>query len=406
MNAVSHGAHAASASDAMAMRAAESDGIGSTALPEFKLETYLGRWEFTARHHMTASDAETLTVRELLALGGDAALDVLLDTRLSYTEPYGAPDLRAAIAETYDSCAAEDVLCFAGAEEGVYCLYRTLLGPDDHAIVVTPNYQSAETVPLSLCATTGVALDEREAWTLHVHQVAAAIRPNTRVVYINFPHNPTGKILERDRFDDLVALCRLHGIWLFSDEVYRLIERDPARRLPQAVDAYERGVSLNVMSKAYGLPALRVGWIACRDRDLLERMVRLKHYLSICNSAPSERLSLVALRHRKTVLERTRAVARAGYTQVAAFLAEFPELFETYEPDGGVVMFPRYKGANGVERFCRRLVEEAGAVLLPASIYASALTPTPTDRFRIGYGRSNLDDGLAAMRAFIRSNRP
>ncbi len=281
MNAVSHGAHAASASDAMAMRAAESDGIGSTALPEFKLETYLGRWEFTARHHMTASDAETLTVRELLALGGDAALDVLLDTRLSYTEPYGAPDLRAAIAETYDSCAAEDVLCFAGAEEGVYCLYRTLLGPDDHAIVVTPNYQSAETVPLSLCATTGVALDEREAWTLHVHQVAAAIRPNTRVVYINFPHNPTGKILERDRFDDLVALCRLHGIWLFSDEVYRLIERDPARRLPQAVDAYERGVSLNVMSKAYGLPALRVGWIACRDRDLLERMVRLKHYLSI-----------------------------------------------------------------------------------------------------------------------------
>lgn len=406
MNTVSHGAHAASASDAMAMRAAESDGIGSTALPEFKLETYLGRWEFTARHHMTASDAETLTVRELLALGGDAALDVLLDTRLSYTEPYGAPDLRAAIAETYDSCAAEDVLCFAGAEEGVYCLYRTLLGPDDHAIVVTPNYQSAETVPLSLCATTGVALDEREAWTLHVHQVAAAIRPNTRVVYINFPHNPTGKVLERDRFDDLVALCRLHGIWLFSDEVYRLIERDPARRLPQAVDAYERGVSLNVMSKAYGLPALRVGWIACRDRDLLERMVRLKHYLSICNSAPSERLSLVALRHRKTVLERTRAVARAGYTQVAAFLAEFPELFQTYEPDGGVVMFPRYKGANGVERFCRRLVEEAGAVLLPASIYASALTPTPTDRFRIGYGRSNLDDGLAAMRAFIRSNRP
>lgn len=106
------------------------------------------------------------------------------------------------------------------------------------------------------------------------------------------------------------------------------------------------------------------------------------------------------------MLERTRAVARAGYTQVAAFLAEFPELFQTYEPDGGVVMFPRYKGANGVERFCRRLVEEAGAVLLPASIYASALTPTPTDRFRIGYGRSNLDDGLAAMRAFIRSNRP
>lgn len=380
--------------------------VGATALPEFRLETYLGRWEFAARHHMTASDAQTLTVRELLAMGGDAALDALLDTPLSYTEPYGAPDLRAAIATTYDACAAEDVLCFAGAEEGVYCLYRTLLSPDDHAIVVTPNYQSAETVPQALCATTGVALDETETWTLHPDRVAAAIRPNTRVLYINFPHNPTGKILERARFDALVELCRRNGIWLFSDEVYRLIERDPALRLPQVADVYERGVSLNVMSKAYGLPGLRVGWVACRDRLLLERMVRFKHYLSICNSAPSERLSLLALHHRDAILERTRAVARAGYSQVAAFLAEFPDLFEAYTPDGGVVMFPRYKGADGVEAFCRHMVEEAGAVLLPASIYASALTPSPVDRFRIGYGRRGLDEGLAAMRAYIRRNRP
>lgn len=390
----------------MAAGTAPNIDVGATALPEFKLETYLGRWEFAARHHMTASDAQTLTIGELLALGGDAALGTLLDTPLSYTEPYGAPDLRAAIATTYEGCEAEDILCFAGAEEGVYCLYRTLLSPDDHAIVVTPNYQSAETVPLSLCATTGVALDEHENWTLHVEQVAAAIRPNTRVLYINFPHNPTGKILERERFDALVELCRRHGIWLFSDEVYRLIERDPSKRLPQVADVYERGVSLNVMSKAYGLPGLRVGWIACRDRALLERMVRFKHYLSICNSAPSERLSLLALRHRDQILARTRAVARDGYAQVSAFLAEFPDLFESYEPDGGVVMFPRYKGTDGVEAFCRRMVEEAGAVLLPASIYASALAPTAVDRFRIGYGRHGLDEGLAAMRAFIGRNRP
>lgn len=409
MNAACQNIHAADAVATLKQPlagAGSGEDLGATALPEFKLETYLGRWEFSARHHMTASDAETLTVRELLALAGDAALDALLDTPLSYTEPYGAPDLRAAIAATYDHLRAEDVLCFAGAEEGVYCLYRTLLTPDDHVIVVTPNYQSAETVPLSLCATTGVALDEREEWTLQVDQVAAAIQPNTRVVYINFPHNPTGKILERDRFDELVQLCRQHGIWLFSDEVYRGIEREPGRRLPQVADAYERGVSLNVMSKAYGLPGLRVGWIACRDRALLERMVRFKHYLSICNSAPSERLSLLALRFRDPVLERTRAVAREGYARVAAFLDEFPDLFDAYQPDGGVVMFPRYKGPDGVDVFCRRMVEEAGAVLLPASIYASALTPVPTDRFRIGYGRRGLDEGLAAMRAFIRCNRP
>ena len=370
-------------------------------LPEFRLETYLGKWEFAARHHMTASDAETLTIGELLMLAGPEALGQHLAQPLSYTEPYGAPDLRAAIAATYDACVAEDVLCFAGAEEGVYAFYRTILDEGSHVIVVTPNYQSAESIPSAICEVTGVALAEERCWTLDIDQVAAAIRPTTRVIYVNFPHNPTGKILERDRFDALVALCRLHGIYLLSDEVYRLIERDPALRLPQAADVYERGVSLNVMSKAYGLPGLRIGWIACRDRELLERMVRYKHYLSICNSAPSERLAVVALGAADVILTRTRGFARAGLAKIQAFLAEFDGLFESYTPDGGVVMYPRYTGADGVEAFAKRLVEESGIVVLPSSVYRSASTPTPVDRFRVGYGRASIDAGLAAFRAHL-----
>ena len=372
-----------------------------TQLPEFRLETYLGKWEFAARHHMTASDAESLAIGELLALEGPGAVDRFLAQPLSYTEPYGAPDLRAAIAATYAACAAEDILCFAGAEEGVYAFYRTLLDEGSHVIVVTPNYQSAESVPAAICEVTGVGLLEHEGWTLDIDRVAAAVRPNTRAVYINFPHNPTGKILERPRYDALVALCRKHGIYLLSDEVYRLIERDPALRLPQAADVYERGVSLNVMSKAYGLPGLRVGWIACRDRDLLERMVRYKHYLSICNSAPSERLAVVALGAADAILTRTRAFARAGLAKTQEFLADFAHLFESYTPDGGVVMYPRYKGADGVEAFAKRLVEESGIVVLPPSVYRSALTPTPADRFRLGYGRAGIDAGLAAFRAHL-----
>jgi aspartate/methionine/tyrosine aminotransferase len=373
-------------------------------LPEFRLETYLGRWEFGARYHMTASDAQNITIRDVLALAGPGAVDRFLDEPLSYTQPYGAQDLREAIAATYDTAAPEDVLCFAGAEEGLYAFYRVLLDQSAHAIVVTPNYQSAESVPLSICEVTGVPLEADQNWTLDIDRVAAAIQPNTRVISVNFPHNPTGKILELERFDALVDVCRHHGIWLFSDEVYRLIERDPAIRLPQAFDAYERGVSLNVMSKAYGLPGLRIGWIACHDRELLERMVRYKHYLSICNSGPSERLAVAALQGADAILDRTRAVARAGLAKTQAFLSEFPHLFESYVPDGGIVIYPRYKGADGVEAFARRLVEEAGVVVLPPSVYASALTPTPTDRFRMGYGRNHIDDGLAAMRAHLMRN--
>ena len=373
---------------------------------DFALEVHMSRWEFTARYNMTASDAESMTIAELLALAAPADRAAFENLWLGYTETPGAPDLRQAIADTYDEIAPDDVLCFAGAEEGIYVAMRVLLGADDHAVVVTPNYQAAETLPLSVCAVTGVPLEPDRGWTLDIDRVVAALRPNTKLVSINFPNNPTGKILERDRFDALVALCRERGLWLFSDEVYRGIERDPSLRLPQAADVYERGLSLGVMSKAYGLPGLRLGWIACRDRALLERMARYKHYLTICNAAPSERLALIALKARAEILARTNRLADDNLALTEAFLAEHGELFSWHRPEGSCVGFVRYRGAEGVERFVERLVREAGVLVLPASVYRSDLNPVPDDHFRIGYGRKAVGEGLAAMASWIGRNRP
>ncbi|MDQ7247857.1 aminotransferase class I/II-fold pyridoxal phosphate-dependent enzyme [Dongia sedimenti] len=376
-----------------------------TMLPDFKLETYLAKWEFAARYHMTASDMESMTVAELLALAEPEDRQAFDTMRLAYIEAAGTPALRAAIAGTYAGLAPEDVLAFAGAEEGIFCAMHALLDKDSHAVVVTPNYQSSETLPLSICATSGVALRESENWALDIDELHVALRPYTKLVLINFPHNPTGKVIDRATFDAVVKLCRERGIYLFSDEVYRGLERRPELQLPQAADVYERGLSLNVMSKAYGLPGLRVGWIACRDRALLARMERLKHYLSICNASPSEHLAVIALKARERILARNLALIDANLAGVNAFFDEFADLFDWQVPDGGCIGFPRYKGKDGVESFCKRLAEEIGVVLLPASIYQSALTPTPTERFRIGFGRSYVPEGLAAMRAWLRGNR-
>ena len=163
-------------------------------------------------------------------------------------------------------------------------------------------------------------------------------------------------------------------------------------------------LSLGVLSKAYGLPGLRLGWIACRDRDLLGRLERYKHYLSICNSVPSERLGLIALKARAPILKRNRDLANANVAKLDRFFAEFPRLFEWATPDGGCIGFPRYLGGDGVESFCTRLVEEAGVFLAPASIYRSDLGETPDDRFRIGFGRANIEEGLAAMRSWLLRN--
>jgi len=372
-----------------------------TVLPDFRLEVHFAKWEFAARHHLTASDAQSLALPQLVALADAADRAALDNVWLGYTETRGAPDLRAAIAATYDCRSNEEILCFAGAEEGIYAAMRALLNPDDHAIVVTPNYQAVETVPLAICAVTGVPLDPTDGWSLDLDRVAAAIRPGTKLVSINFPHNPTGKILERDRFDALVALCRRHGLWLFSDEVYRPLGPEGTVHLPQAADVYERGISLGVMSKAYGLPGLRIGWIACADRELLAQLERYKHYLSICNAAPSERLAVIALKARDTILARNRRLVTENLALLDAFFADHPDLFDWMRPDGGCVAYPRYRGADGVEAFARSLVEEAGVLVLPSSIYRSDLNETAPDRFRIGFGRSGLGDGLVAFRAHL-----
>lgn len=375
-----------------------------SALPDFKLEAHFSRWEFKARYHLTASDAQSMTLRDLLAMAGPDDAKAFDELWLGYTETFGGADLREAIARTYDHRTPQDILCFAGAEEGIYIASHVLLEAGDHAIVLTPNYQAAETIPLSICTVTGVALDPEQDWDLDIDRVAAAIRPNTKLISINFPHNPTGKIIKPHVLNALVALCRRHGIWLFSDEVYRLLGPDENSHLPPVADIYERGLSLNVMSKAYGLPGLRIGWIACGDRTVLARMERMKHYLSICNAAPSEFLAQVALKHAERILARNNTLIRNNLALLDEFFADYPDLFVWSPSDGGCVGYPRYIGPGSVDDFTTTLVEQAGVLLLPSGLYRSDLGPTPDDRFRIGFGRANLAEGLAAFRAHLTRN--
>ena len=370
-------------------------------LPDFRLETHFSKWEFKARYHLTASDAESISLSELLAMASPEESKQFEEMSLGYTETFGAPDLRETVASMYAKRNAEEVLCFAGASEGIFAANMVLLDKDSHAIVVTPNYQSHETLPVAICEATGIPLDPDDAWSLDIDRVAKAIKPNTKLVTINFPHNPTGAILPLDRYHALIEVCQKHGIYILHDEIFNGLGPTGTSHLPYIADLYERGLSLNVMSKSFGLPGLRIGWIACADRDVLTRMERLKHYLSICNSGPSERLAKIAILNRDRLLTRNCEIVDENLPKWDAFFARYPHLFDWYSPDGSCTAFPRYKGRDGVETFTQRLVEESGVLLLPSTIYRSDLGETPTDRFRLGFGRKGLDQGLAEMENHI-----
>ena len=335
-----------------------------TMLPDFRLETHFSKWEFKARYHMTASDAESMTMRELLHMATPEEREAFDGMWLGYTETFGDPDLRREIATTYHKQDAATILCFAGASEGIFAANTVILDSDSHAIVVTPNYQSHETLPVAICEVTGVPLDPDDHWSLDIDRVADAIRPNTRLVTINFPHNPTGAILPVERYHALVELCRKHGIYILHDEIFNGLGPSGTKYLPFIADIYERGLSLNVMSKSYGLPGLRIGWIACQDRQIISRMERTKHYLSICNSGPSERLTIIALKNREKILSRNCSIIDQNLPKWDAFFARYPELFEWNHPDGSCMAFPRYMGSDGVDQFCASLVEQSGVLFL------------------------------------------
>lgn len=366
-------------------------------LPEFALESYFARWEFTARHHLCASDMQSMTLAELLALATPEQREAWDRLWLGYTETRGAPALRAAIAGTYDGLDADEVLVTVGAEEGIFLALQALLGPDDHAVTLIPNYQSLESVAAGLCAVTGVPLDADRGWALDPDRLAAALRPNTRAILLNFPHNPTGSLPRHSVFHAVVEIARSRGIWILSDEVFRGLERRDEDRLPAMAEIYERGLSVGVLSKAYGLPGLRLGWLAGRDRDLLRRIERLKDYTTICTPAPSEALGEIAIGARDRILARSRALIASNLPMLDAFFARHTNRFDWQPPAAGCIAYPRYRGAEGVDAFAADLVERTGVLLLPAGIYRSALGPVPADRFRIGFGRADMPQALAAL---------
>lgn len=366
------------------------------AIEPFALERYFARYEFNTRYVLCPSDPETMSLHELLALEAGAQ-ERFAQLRLGYIESRGGAELRRAIASLYAHRDEDRVLAHAGSEEPVFAFMHAVLQPGDHIIVQFPAYQSHYSVAESLgVSVTRWDCDLDGGGAPDVAALEGLLRSQTRAIVVTTPGNPTGYALTRTEFDAVVDLARRRGLWLFCDEVYRGTERE-AERLPAACDVYERGVSLGGTAKCYGLAGLRIGWVSCADRPLLERMAAIKDYLTICNSAPSEFLATIATRHDAALTQRVRQICARNLDALDAFFGERRELFCWKRPRAGTTAFPRYR-AGSAHAFCARAVERAGVLLLPSTVFDAG-----DAHFRIGYGRANMPEALAALGAFLSS---
>ncbi len=356
---------------------------------------------------LSSSDIEGYRLDELLDLADEEGRRLWEELSLGYTESTGHPLLRAEVSSLYEGVAPEEVLVFSGAEEAIFTFMNVALGPGDHAVVTWPAYQALyEVARASGAEVTLLPLAHEEGWELDVERLRAAVRPTTKVIVVNFPHNPSGFLPAAKVFEEVIEIAREADAYLFSDEVYRFLEHDPSDRLPAAVDRYEKAVSLGVMSKAFALAGLRIGWISTHDERLLGDLARFKDYTTICNSAPGEVLAIIALRAREAVLSRSMEIITTNLPHVDRFFDDWREVFEWVRPRSGCIGFPKLLADFPVERLASELAEGEGVMLLPGTTYgyeANAGGDTGGaggNHFRIGLGRKNFPEALGRLESF------
>ena len=330
------------------------------------------------------------------------------DLLLPYGDHLGDERLRILIAGEGEALAPNDVLVTAGAASALFMVATSLLGARDHALICAPNYATNLETPRAIGADVETFdLRFEEGWQLDLERLASRLRPATRLVSVTYPHNPTGAMITRDELAALVAIVDNHPTArLLVDETYReLAYEEP---LPMAAALSPRVIAVSSMSKTYGLPGLRIGWLTCRDADLMETLLAAKEQIFICGAVIEEELAARVLHRRADALAVVRTKTRRHLAVVRDWIAGHEE-FEWVEPNAGVVCFPRIRPEIDVDvdAFYDRLLDEHGTYVGPGHWFDQ-------DRrfFRLGFawptehelerGLEGLDLAVAAARAGAR----
>ncbi len=325
-----------------------------------------------------------------------------VDFPLCYADHKGKPELRELIAEKYEGISADDVLLVPGAAAALFIVSTALCEKDDHVLVQFPNYATNLETPFAIgCAIDTVELDFENGFRTDVGQLEKNIHPRSKMISVTTPHNPSGVMLDKQTLEKLAAIAERKEIFLLVDETYRdLSFIEPP---PLAATLSEQVISVSSISKAYGLPGLRVGWIITRNKALMEIFLAAKEQIFICNSVLDEEVAFHFLQDEKRWLSRTRAHVAENFAQVERWMASNDAL-EWVKPEGGAVCFPRFRENAGIDavKFHERLFREHATYVGPGHWFGM------NDRYmRIGFGWPSaveLKEGLDAMSRVMRTS--
>jgi aspartate/methionine/tyrosine aminotransferase len=274
---------------------------------------------------------------------------------------------------------------------------NVLLQPSDHVIAVGPCYQSLSEIVKSISCELSFWKPNPANWTFDIENLKTLIKENTKLLILNFPHNPTGSYLSKAELNEIVELARANDLYIFSDEMYHKLMVGDQEELPPISDLYEKGISLWGTSKTFGLAGLRTGWLVSQDKSFLKKVVGFKDYLSICNPAPSEILSIIGLNHLDHFLQPNIQKIKKNILLFEKFV-ERHAIFEKFiPPQAGSTSFVKLNIEQSALDFSNQLVEEKGIMTVPSEMFEYE-----GKYIRVGFGRENFAEVLDIFDEFLR----
>jgi aspartate/methionine/tyrosine aminotransferase len=365
-------------------------------LDKFEMERLQSTWENRVKYNLSESSVHPMTSRELVP---DAEfLERLLDTPLIYNQSNGTDELRATIAAHYPGATLDHVEVTNGGSEANFVSIYSMLEPGDEVVILLPNYQQIWGLTRSFgMAVKEVSLREDRAWAPDLAEMEAAVSPRTKMIVVCNPNNPTGAILTGAEMDAIVRMAARSGAWILCDEIYQGSERS-GQMTPTFWGKYDRVIITNGLSKAYGLPGLRIGWIVA-PKDLIAKMWSYHDYTTIAPGTLSDCLAQVALspEGRNRCLERTRNICRKNFPLFETWMNSQGALFRMVEPKAGAIACVRYDLEVNSIKLMERLLHEKSVLVVPGDHFGM-------DHYlRIGYGPQPeyLQQGLELMREVI-----
>lgn len=337
-------------------------------MPEFQpfvMERVMSKWENLVDYNLSESGVHPATLRDLVP--DPAEIDRLLATELGYAQSNGTIELRERIADLYPGATPDNVLVTVGCIEANLVTLQTLVGPGDEVAIMAPNYLQLWGAAKNLGAIVRTfELDRDRGWRLDADSLDAAVGPRTKLIAICNPNNPTGHIMGEAEIAAVISAAERVGAWILADEVYAGAERIADAPTPSLWGRYDRVLANNSLSKAYGIPGLRIGWIV-GPADMVDDIGARHEYTTISAAMLSHTLAAIALSPevRSRLIQRTRAYIRRGYPVLEEWMAAHGDMFSVVPPEAAAIAFVRYRLDIGSSRLAERLTREKSVLVAP-----------------------------------------